>query len=360
MPSQELNEETRHTVFLQNVESYAAFGQVTWNINDKWSAIIGARASVDNKELDFLAENYTANNTPGPALVYMTVLQSEEFHIMTGREDKSFTPKASLLYRITDDVNIYATYAEGFKAGGFNDSARNPDQELQFEPEYSTTIEAGVKGDYFGGAARLNVGAFRTEFENLQVSTYNGTDFVVGNAAAAISQGVEVEGMALLPFGFLVSGNFAWTDAYFESFPGAACQTDARTENPQGQPDACSLSGKSLAGTPELQAFLSANYLNQLGNMPFDLVLGLDYSWQDDVMLATDHDPDDMQEAYDLWHGRIGLRDDDGFWEFTIFFRNIADTLAKTSSHDVPLFSGAHTGKVEAPRSVSGTFRVHF
>ncbi|WP_290482685.1 TonB-dependent receptor domain-containing protein, partial [Hyphomonas sp. UBA3601] len=39
------------------------------------------------------------------------------------REDEEFTPRISVSYKPTDDLNIYATYAQGFKAGGFDPRA---------------------------------------------------------------------------------------------------------------------------------------------------------------------------------------------------------------------------------------------
>ncbi len=353
------NQETRRTEFAQVANSYAIYGQATWNIGEKLSLIAGARFSMDEKELDFVATHYTVGDQPGPAPVQEQLLNAEEFDVQDTRDDTSFTPKLSAIYRITDEINIYATWAQGFKAGGFNAAASNLNGELQFEPEFSNTYEAGVKGDYFGGAARFNVGFFRTEFEDLQVSVFNGLDFVVDNAAEAISQGIEIDGMMLLPAGFLLTTTFSWLDAYYESFPEGPCQTQAYTES-SDDGDFCDLTGAPLAGTPEFQFTLGVNYLNQLGNMPFDLIVGVDYYWQDDVLFSTDQDPEDFQEAYALVGARIGLRDDNGIWSFTIFGRNLTDETVLISSFDVPLFAGAHVGSVEPPRTITANFTLEF
>ncbi len=356
----DVEEETRRQEFHQKGSSYAAYGQATWHIWDDFSLMVGARVSVDYKDLSFKAEHSSVDGNPGPAILYGLIIQAEEFDITDERDDFSFTPKLSGIYRVTEDINIYATVAQGFKAGGFNSAATNTGAELQFEPEFSLTYEAGLKGDFFGGAARLNLGLFRTEFDDLQVSSYNGIEYIVQNAATAISQGVEADGMALLPWGFLATMTFAWTDAYMESFPFGPCQTQSRTEEPQGADDFCDVSGNQLPNAPEFQYSIGLTYLNELGNLPFDFIIGADYYWKDDQMFAIDGDLEDAQAAYGVWNGRIGLRDDDSVWNFTVFIKNIADQVALTGSHDIPLISGGHVGSVIAPRTVTANFNINF
>ena len=349
--------EVRRTVFAQEAQSYAAYGQLTWNVTDNWSLIAGARASIDYKELHFVAEHYVLG-VRGFAPVYELLLNAEEFDVMDERDDKSFTPKLSAIYKLTEDINIYGTWAQGFKAGGFNAAALNTESDLQFEPEFSNTYEAGIKGDYFGGRAKINLGLFRTEFQDLQVSIFNGLDFVVDNAAEAISQGVEVDATVILPPGFLIVGTFAYLDAFYESFPGGPCQTQIQTSGNSG--NRCDLTGARLAGAPEFQATAAINYHHQIRNLPFDFIIGGDVFWQDDVIYSTDQDPEDAQEAYYLLNGRVGFKDKDERWTFMVFVRNIMDETILISSFDVPLYAGAHNGSVEPPRTVTAHFTVNF
>lgn len=355
-----LFEENRQSRFAQISSSYAAYGQLTWNVTDWLSLIFGGRFSYDEKDVDFSAQTLTATGQPGPGVVYPLLLNAEDFEFKGSRDDKAFSPKLSAIYRVTDEVNIYATWAQGSKAGGFNAAANNLSGEMQFESEFSNTYELGVKGDYFGGAARFNFGLFRTEFEDLQVSIFNGLDFIVDNAAEAISQGVELDGMVLLPAGFLLTTTGSWLDAYYDSFPRGSCKTEAYTKQDRESGDFCDRTGTRLAGTPEWQFTLGVNYLNNLGNMPFDLVVGLDYYWQSEVYFAADQDPADYQDAYYLLNGRVGFTGDDGNWSFMVFVRNITDETVLISSFDVPLFAGAHVGAVEPPRTVTANFKVQF
>lgn len=361
LPDQEtFDAETRKSNFVQEGISYAAYGQATWNITESWSLIVGARYSADYKDFDFVADNVNATGIDTPFTLWGDALNNEEFAVKAGRKDAAFSPKVSLSHYLNDDISLYFTYAKGFKAGGFNGSAKRADEDVQFEPEEAVTYEAGIKGDYFGGAARLNIGLFRTEFDDLQVSTFDGLDYIVDNAATALSQGVEIEGMALLPWGFLLSGNYAYTEANYENFEFGSCQTQSRTENPQGPPDYCDLSGEPLAGAPKEQYSVALNYYNDLGDLPFGLVLGVDYYYQDGVFLQTDLDPEDFQEAYSLWNARLSLADDDENWTASVYVKNITDETVLVSSFDVPLFSGAHAGATEPPRTVTANFQLKY
>ena len=120
------------------------------------------------------------------------------------------------------------------------------------------------------------------------------------------------------------------------------------------------MSGATLANAPESQYSISLGYFNSLGSLPFDFVMGLDYYWQDEVFLQTDLDPEDAQEAYALWNGRIGLRADDEQWALTVFVKNITNEVVLTASNDVPLFSGAHAGAIETPRTVTANFKIRY
>ncbi len=352
------DQDRKRNIFRQMGESYAAYGQLTWNFAPAWSLIGGARYSIDYKDLDFRLQLTSADGSDG-SVTWEQVLGAEEFHVTPSRTDESFTPKLSLTHYLTENVNLYFTYAKGFKAGGYNASAQT-NNKLEFEAEESTTYELGAKGDYFGGIARLNVALFHTEFEDLQVSTFDGTDYIVDNAAEATSKGVEVEGTVLLPWGFMLNGNYARLDATYDSFPFGPCQTQHRSEEPTGSPEFCDISGATLANAPEEQYTISLNYFNTLWDWPVDFVAGVDYYWQDDVFLQTDLDPEDAQASYSLWNARMGIRADNELWSFTVFVRNVEDEVVLTSSNDVPLFSGAHSGSVELPRTVTANFKLHF
>ena len=130
---------------------------------------------------------------------------------------------------------VFAKYGQSAKTGGFafstviaSDLAGNP--QILFGDEQANSIEAGFKASLADGAATLNATLFRTEFEDLQVNTF---DIVTGaasiqNAAKAVSQGLEIDGVWQIHENFRLFASLGLLDAEFDSFPTAPCPISAQ------------------------------------------------------------------------------------------------------------------------------------
>ena len=57
----------------------------------------------------------------------------------------------------------------------------------------ATTYEAGIKGGFLDGTGWLSAAIFYTQFDDMQVSIFNGSGFSVSNAAEATSKGMEID-----------------------------------------------------------------------------------------------------------------------------------------------------------------------
>ncbi|MGB0921462.1 MAG: TonB-dependent receptor [Alphaproteobacteria bacterium] len=346
VPGVEIQTERLDATFDQETTSYAAFGQVNWRPTEKWTLIGGLRYSYEEKELDRV---YDVQDV---SVVFAVALGLEDYEAHRNKSEDDLSGKASVKYQITDDAMAYLTWAQGYKAGGYNANSSFEDQ-LEFDPEYSTTWEAGVKTEWWDRAMTVNVGLFRTEFEDLQVTHFTGDAFTVGNAATAISQGVEVE-LAYAPFlGTVVMVNGGWLDATYDKFDSAPCPADS-------DEDFCDLSGERLQRAPEWTAGLMAMHVNPLGNLPFDLVLGAEGSWQSDSFSSNDNDRRAIQEAHFDVGARIGFRDDEGVWKFVVQGKNLLANKVLVASADIPLQSGSFVGAVNDPRRVYVEFSVRW
>jgi len=145
-------------------------------------------------------------------------------------------PQVVFRYRPTDDMSVYARYAEAYKAGGFDTGQTSLPTDLAgyvFGPEYSTAYEAGVKGTFMDGRGRYDLNLFQITFKDLQlsVSTADPDDpFANLNAGQQRVKGLE--------FGFqyafsdqLTGGlNGALMDGKMNVFPNAPC-TETELEN---------------------------------------------------------------------------------------------------------------------------------
>ena len=69
------------------------------------------------------------------------------------------------------------------------------------------------------GRGEINAALYRTEYEDLQISQYDGrVGFNVGNAKATVVQGIELDGRWALTDGLNASYGFAWLDFEYSDF----------------------------------------------------------------------------------------------------------------------------------------------
>jgi len=112
----------------------------------------------------------------------------------TAVEDQDFnefTPYAGLVYDITNETSIYASYTNIFAPQTFKDSNGN-----YLDPVVGNSYEVGVKGEYFDKALTTTLGFFRTKQDNageLAGGQLSNGDFIYKAVDGVVSKGVELE-----------------------------------------------------------------------------------------------------------------------------------------------------------------------
>ena len=218
------------------------------------------------------------NATSRAALQFLGIYEHE---IDGGRSSQDWSPSLRVSYDLTDDMMIYASVSEAFKSGGFNDAGSRGDDvgefpadgesaNFEFDEEEARAYELGGKLRLFDQRATLNFAVFRTEFSDLQVSTFQGDSFIVGNAAEAISQGIELDGAFRLNDEWTLTGSLAFLDAQYDEFATATCTVAQASAigAAGGDPASCQqdLGGENLANAPDWSGVLALDYQTQLDN----------------------------------------------------------------------------------------------
>jgi iron complex outermembrane receptor protein len=143
----------------------------------------------------------------------------------------SVTSNESLTWKINPHLTAYVSAANGEKSGGFNGGATSA-ADATFQPETDWDYEAGFKSSLFDGRMRLNVAAFYTTLDDLQVigppSTPGAIALVVKNFGAVKDPGAEFTATYDFGDGFKVAGGLTYTHPRFDSSSldfndGAAC-----------------------------------------------------------------------------------------------------------------------------------------
>ncbi|GAB5452795.1 MAG: TonB-dependent receptor [Halioglobus sp.] len=379
--------------FQQDSETWSAFTQLTWHISDTLRVIGGLRYSDDEKSFDkFLVTNDLFTETPNNELagIYDGAFNFATDHWFDGsgatvckgiayvctfdptfdnaRSEDHWTGDITLQWDATDTVMTYAKIANGYKAGGFDeDNTRGRTDVAEYEDEEVEGVEVGAKMDLMDGRARLNVALFYNEFDNVQVSTFDGNaGFVVGNAAEAETSGFEIDGQFAVTDNLTLTGALAYLDAEYKSFEDAACTEDQILAfiDAGGSRSGCTqdLSGKALQFSPEWSAHFAADYYMDISDT-LEMKLGADAMYSDDYIVPNDQDPVLNQDAFWKLNARVQLDSTDGKWSVALLGRNLTDEQTTTWGNDVPLagqgFSKTYFQHINAPRSyeLQATYR---
>lgn len=356
-------------VCILDTTSVAGFGQITWHITEDISLLAGGRYTWEQKE--FEAHLHSAPDS----IIWRALLFDADNGYDTIRKTTytDFSPKASLTWEASEEITLYATYAQGFRSGSFN-VASFKEEDVEFDPESSTTYEAGVKTSFLNGMARANLSLFWTDYEDYQVTTFETITFESSNAEEVRVRGIEADVTVSPLEGLVFVGSFGYLDAEYVKFTGASCHTLAPTEihtdpdcfplqGPVNVPPQTStdLSGEQLFRAPKWTGSLNAILalpLNWIGLDNVLMMLAGSASYRGFEFIDPDLDPLDTQKAHWIFGARAGLRHIDGLWNLEVQMKNITNEIVKITSFDAPIALGAHISQTNAPRTVLVRLRV--
>ncbi len=360
--------------FERDTDTWSVYGQLTWNISDRWRAIVDARYTDEKQKGTANAFPASYPNLIDPVYDPTAFNQPPEYLFHQTRNDDNFDPSIRIQWDATDDWMFYGTISTGSKPGGLkaNDGnlgaqllEKNSDPDylnkyigqpaitpaelaagvtleqgngiFDFEDEEATNFEIGAKSVFAGGRAFFNAALFYMEFDNLQTSSYDGTRFIIQNAASADVKGFEVEGSWLATDSLQLNGALGYVDATYDQFMGAQCIVNDDAGNPEdpncvdGEED---LSGKRLERSPKWEANLSADFQTQIGeNLLFISNLSMYYSGN--YYVRQDFSPLGKQDSFTKWDLRLAVADTGDNWELAFLGRNLGDERIIAHAYEV-------------------------
>jgi iron complex outermembrane receptor protein len=364
-------------------DTTAAFLEFTFDLSDTLTLDIGGRWSEDSKKLSKAvtlgsgppSDPVTAIDSNGDATgaldaqntalvaVSGSVLSIYPADQKVSLDESHFDPSYRLRWDATYNTMVYLSYSEGYKSGGFNPSPEtsNPDgspgEGNEFEPEEAEAWELGVKSSLWDDRARVSVTLFHTEVDDLQVTSFQGTNFVVGNAASMTSQGAELEAQFALTTQWEMGGALAYLDSEFDDYKNAPCTIYQQAE--QGSVCEQDLSGERGPNAPEWSGVIYAAYQQTVWR---DLVLKFNIStaYTDDYFLDGDLDRNTLQDSYVKVNASVAIAGGEDHWEVSLYGRNLTDETTYSYATDAPLSAGIYGGWVEEPRIVGLQGRYNF
>lgn len=294
--------------------NYAAFGEVEYELLPGLTASVGARYTIDSKQMNANAR-IISFGLPGDILSPAPL--KTPYNVDVKKTWKEATPRFALEWKATPSILLYASAAKGFKGGGWQ--AATPDAATAsrpFNPETAWNYEIGFKSDLFDRRVRLNLAAFRLDFSNLQVEQLDDVllTTVVTNAASAKIQGVEGELSIAVTDGLSISGSGSWLDAKYKNY------TDPNRN--------LNYSGHKLARTADYQYSIAADYKLPVGDR-YVIKAHADYTYQDKFFYGPENL--NFEPGYGLLDARIGFGRADDSWAVTLWAKNLTNKLYRTS-----------------------------
>ena len=286
--------------------------------------------------------------------------------------DGEFSGTGVLSYKATDDLLVYGSYSKGYKAGGYNldrfqlgSTGVNPvpavfsprsnadATSLRFAAEKVDAFELGLK--YSQPKWSVNIAAFRQEFKNFQLNTFNGTSFVVQNINGCdsaltatrtcangdvkpglISQGVELELAASPARNLRVTGGFTYARAKHASRLVGSSNGQVPLD-----PALFLLPGNINSNAPQAVTTASIAWTPEIGSSGLSALFYVDGRMTSDYNTGSDLFPEKEQDGYAIFNARVGIRGRDQRWAVEFWGQNIFNTNYTQVAFSSPLQSSS-------------------
>ncbi|TXH02803.1 MAG: TonB-dependent receptor [Nevskiaceae bacterium] len=360
----------------QRDKAYAVYGQFEQFFLPEWSLIGGLRFGFEKKQglASSQSNSLPAVNAVAGLPVVTTVISqvtgkpsscgvslisliADQCNHVTAisNSERDFSPKLGVKWSPDKRTSAYATFSRGFKSGGFNALPLSPDN-LQFGPERATSYELGAKTRLFGGSMNVSASVFNTDFDNLQISSFQNNSFVILNAAAARSRGFELDSHWLPPVtGLSLYSSVGFAEARYKSYYNAPAKSGSKSGDPgvhnctdssgSGAPTSSStlcqdLSGKPLAFAPLWTASLVPSYSRNVESLGLIATFSMDLLYRDSRYLDVDDDDKKLQPSNTVINARAIVGRPDENWSVTVAAQNLTNQLIFDQVVGQPLAPG--------------------
>jgi len=322
----------------ENIESYSAFGEVTWQATDHLSLLGGLRYTSEERD----------------AKVHQV---AGDFDLGTVKDDETWDEpswRLSARYALSDDTNVYATYGRGFKSGGFNISSNPPGKN---DAETLDAYEIGIKSE--GDRWRMSAAAYYMEYDNVQIQSFDPlTSTSFSQAAATETAGLEFDLTYALTDGLTLSGGLNWmpTAEYTKYKDANVFVPDTTTpygvENLLPPPD---LKGTDTLRSPEYSGNITLNYQHELFNGTWDSTAN--FAYLSSFYWVPGEVPEQKQDAYSVVNVSTSWLSPSEKYSLKLWVKNATDERYAQSynagSTDFLVFWAP-------PRQVGGSVTVFF
>ena len=305
-------------------EQVAFFGEVSYDLSDKVTALIGMRRY--DLEIDFEGSSNFGDGifqgSPGVGVTNQD--RGRDYDVSGGhskdpREFDDIITKFTLSYTPKDNVLLFATISEGYRPGGWNrgggipsNNSDYPTVSAHYDTDDVDNIEFGWKTTLADGKVQLNGNVYFIEWTNMQVTRFDPQNVsiltFVENAADADIKGVEAD--------------LIWNIDENWTINAAVSINDTELTDVYGQAVELAAIGSQLPLMPDLQTTIRArrDWVTNEGYEAF-VQLGLQTGSDSYSSLVAVNRRD--QDAYATVDLSMGVSKDE--WSAGLFIENLTD-----------------------------------
>jgi len=371
----------------QTSKSYAFFTNETYNIAQGLDLTAGLRATSEKKTADshyvdpdggsgcgrlLTSPGVNALNPASPQYLFLvgygcSTLFNPFFAGQSTSQSLSegnLSGTLKLSYRFNEDLMTYISWANGYKAGGFNLArvtsatgpfgALTPNLDTEFPRETVQSYEIGLKSMLANRTVRLNASVFDQKYTNFQLNTFTGIQFVVSSVRKVESKGAEFDTVWATPLsGLSLAAGVTYAFTNITDFGGSL---------PLFAPNqATSLNrlNNRLSFAPLWSGVASATYTVPLSSS-LEIHANVNEKYNSSYNTGSDLDPRKLQGPYGLLGARLGLGAPDGKWAVDIWGANLSNKYIYQVAFDAPFQYNQIDAFLADPRTFGVTARVKF
>jgi outer membrane receptor protein involved in Fe transport len=273
------------TIWLTNQQRVdrdsAAFGELTFDFNDQWTGLIGARFFKAENTLEGyfgFGDGFSSSGNSGEALCsrFVGSLPGDRSRWLPFQgapclnldrkvDEDGVSAKVNITYRFDEGKMAYFTYSEGFRPGGVNRRGTFP----PYDADYLDNFEIGWKTTWADNRVRLNGALFWQDWADFQFSFLglNGLTNII-NAGDARIKGVEVDLNWAATDNLTLSGSVSLIDSELTEFFCEQLLPDGSGQLPAAQcpADSAAPAGTELPIAPKFKGNLIGRYTFPIGN----------------------------------------------------------------------------------------------
>lgn len=302
-------------------------------------------------------------------------------------DDDDFTYLLRVAFEVIPEINVYGSYATGFKASSINLSRDSRPSPFDFipgpgptsargstflapsspitdaglatpnlstgsrfaDPEEAEVFEIGIKGQFEGFG--FNLAVFDQTIDNFQSFVFTGLGFTLLNAGSQSVQGIEFDATIQPTDGLILTYAMTVLDPLFDSFPNSVLGD---------------LSGERPGGIPSIAISTSATYTHEWDS-GMQLISRIDYSHESNTNINNGlptfnfarGENQIFNREVNLVNTSVTLALPNGV-EVGAFARNLFDDRYISTVFDGVAQGGTVAGYPSSPRTYGGVVRFKF